>query len=106
MTGGELQERLLQDDYDMVRELAGMNYGPHNIARKLDIDKAAFLRLWRVKDSQLREAYRNGLQDLQDMKDEALILKLQEGSTRAIEIVEKNEEAKKFEAIKQDVFGI
>ena len=98
----ELDSQLLK----YVRKLASGNMAPSDIAVRLGINKAGFMRIWRDKESAIREAYEAGLLDIQAIKAKALKKQIKKGNITAIQIQENHEEESAFEAKKREIFGL
>ena len=91
---------------DEIERLAKANFAPNQIATKLRINKAAFLRLWRDEESEIWKAYQRGRLEIQKLKMEALECEMTDGNITAIQTHEKMEQAANFEAWKQRIFSI
>lgn len=97
----ELDSILLKD----VEKLAGGNMSPSDIALKLDINKASFMRLWRDKESTIREAYERGRLAIEAMKAKKLEKAIKKGNLTARQIHDNQAAEKSFEDLKSEVFG-
>ena len=97
----ELDSQLLEE----IRELAACNLAPSDIALKLGIDKAGFMRIWRDKDSLIREKYDAGRLDIKVNQMNAVNDQVEEGNNTAIQIQAKLIEEAEFEAKKKEIFG-
>lgn len=107
MTKSEaLKERLTQTDLETIQELAEQNQAPRDIALALGVSKAVFMHIWRDKKSQVREYYERGRFEIERKKEQALIDRIErDGKITAIQIHDKKSEARRFEDIKEDIFG-
>lgn len=52
--------RFSDEEITEIMNLAAANYSPELCALHLDVDKQAFIQLWRDKDSDVRQAYNAG----------------------------------------------
>lgn len=98
----ELDSQLLKD----IRKLASGNMAPSDIALKLGVHKAGFMRIWRDKDSAIREAYEGGRLDIEATKAKQLKKEIKGGNITAIQIHDKKAEEAEFEAHKNQIFGL
>jgi|GEM_PF-5999771 len=98
----ELDSQLLKD----IRKLASFNLAPNEIALKLGINKAGFMRIWRDEDSEIREAYDAGRIDIKEEQMIALNDQVEEGNNTAIQIQARLIEEQEFEARKKEIFGL
>lgn len=98
----ELDSQLLEE----IRELAACNLAPSDIALKVGIQKADFLRLWRDESSVIREYYDKGRLDLKSDQMEVLNAQAFEGNKTAIQIQARLIEEQEFEAKKKEIFGL
>ena len=98
----ELDSQLLEE----IRELAACNLAPSDIALKLGIEKAGFLRIWRDRNSLIREKYEAGRLDIRLSQMEALNDQVDEGNNTAIQIQARLIEEADFEAQKKEIFGL
>ena len=73
--------RLLQ-----IEELAGIGYGPREIARYLGEDTRVFLKEWRQENSETREAYDRGRLKVQAEIDLRMAQDAQAGNLTAVQI--------------------
>lgn len=91
---------------DEIERLAAAEFAPSDIAVKLRIDKAAFLRLWRLEESEIWKAYQRGRLEVRRVKMEALRDEMEDGNITAIQTHEKMQYVTDFEAWKQKIFSI
>lgn len=98
----ELDSQLLKD----VEKLAGGNMAPSDIALKLDINKSAFMRIWREKGSSIRDAYERGRLSLDVYKAKKLKSQIKAGNVTAIQIHDNKADVSYFEAKKKEIFGL
>lgn len=98
----ELDSQLLKE----IRKLASCNLAPNEIALKLEINKAGFMRIWRDQDSEIRQAYEAGLLDIEVKKRKALKKEIKAGNITAIQIHDRMTEEAEFEAAKKEIFGL
>mgnify|MGYP005828085135 CR=1 FL=1 len=98
----ELDSQLLKD----IRKLASCNLAPNEIALKLGINKAGFMRIWRDEDSEIRQYYEAGLVDIAVKKRKALNKQIKKGNVTAMQIHDKMSEEAEFEAAKKEIFGL
>lgn len=98
----ELDSQLLK----AIRKLASGNMAPSDIAIKLGINKAAFMRIWRDKDSVIRDEYEAGRLDIEAAKAKQLKKQIKKGNITAIQIADKKAEEADFEAKKRELFNL
>ena len=98
----ELDSQLLKD----IRKLAAANMAPSDIAIKLGINKAGFLRIWRDKNSEIRREWDAGRLDIEATKTKQLKKQIKKGNITAIQIADKKAEEAEFEAMKKEVFSL
>ena len=98
----ELDSQLLKE----IRKLAGYKLAPSDIAVKLGINKAGFMRIWRDDSSMIRQEYEAGRLDIKVKKAKALKKEVKVGNITAIQIQEKHDEESAFEAHKREIFGL
>jgi len=91
---------ILPEQLQEVEELAGINYGPREIAKYLDIPENGFLKAWAEPGSVINKAYHKG----QLMAQAQIDLKLQEsaktGNLTAAQQWQKIKDARDFENVK------
>lgn len=105
MKNHELLSELTPEDFCQIEDLAAQNYAPSTIAQFMDLNKAAFLRLWRDKASSIRNAYEKGKLAIHQEKQITLEEKVQAGDLKAIEIHDRRASEQRFEDIKRDIFN-
>lgn len=98
----ELDSQLLKE----IRKLASANLAPSDIARYLEINKSAFLKFWRKKDSEIRKEYEAGRLDIQLKKIQKLNKQVKKGNLTAIQIHDKLVDETDFQAKKKEIFGL
>lgn len=98
----DLDSQLLKD----IRKLASGNMAPNQIAAKLGINKAGFLRIWRDKGSNIREAYEAGRADIKALKAKKLRKEIKGGNVTAIQIDNNLAQESEFEAKKKEIFEL
>lgn len=94
-----------ESSYETIEEMAEQNYGPREIASFLRVSVQSFMHVWRDTKSRIRESYERGRLEIELKKSEQLKLKVASGSVTAIQIHDKHAEARRFEDIKQQIFG-
>lgn len=97
----ELDSQLLED----IRKLASCNLAPSDIAVKLGINRAGFMRIWRDNSSEIRKAYEAGRVDIQADKMKKLKKMVKKGNVTAMQMHDKLVEETEFEAAKKQIFG-
>lgn len=98
----ELDSQLLKE----IKKLASGNMAPSDIALKLEINKSAFMRIWRDKSSLIRESYESGRLSIQAKKARVLKKEIKGGNITAIQIDDKKAAEAEFEAKKKEIFGL
>lgn len=98
----ELDSALLKE----IEELAGGNMAPSDIALHLEINKSAFMRIWREKDSSIRDAYERGRLAIEAKKAKKIEKKIKKGNLTAIQIHDNKAAVSDFEAKKKEIFGL
>ena len=91
---------------DEIERLAQAEFAPSDIAVKLRINKAAFMRIWRDENSDIWKAYQRGCLEIRRIKMDALQGEIEDGNVTAIQTHEKMQYASDFEAWKQRIFSI
>ena len=99
-------DELQESDLERIEELAGQNFAPSQIAKILGFDKWAFMQLWRDQESILRQRYELGRLSIEEEKQSALVDKIREGNSFAIQIHDKSSRARQFEDIKTEIFNL
>jgi hypothetical protein len=106
MTVVELMATLNEEDFETIESMAMLNAGPRDIARKLAVDLRAFMLAWNTHNNAVRNAYYKGVQELQLVRDAALIDKVREGNMTAVQTVDRDALVQRFQDIKSEVFGL
>lgn len=106
MTLVELEEHISEEDYERIEELAMLNCGPRKIANQMGFSTRAFMIAWNTPNHAVRNAYYRGIQELEIVRDAAVLDKLREGNPTIIQINDKDTAARKFNDIKTEVFGL
>lgn len=88
-----------------IEKLASSHLAPSDIAKKLGVNKSAFMRIWRRKESDIRESYDRGCLAIEAKKAQKLRKQIKAENLTAIQIDDKKQAEANFEAIKNDVFG-
>ena len=102
----EILNVLDSQSLEEIRELAASNFGPSEIALRLGIDRAGFLRIWRDPDSLIRQNYEAGRLRIKEDQMIALNEQVEEGNNTAIQIQARLIEEADFEAKKKEIFGL
>ena len=102
----EILNVLDSQSLEEIQELAARNFGPSEIALKLGVDRAGFLRIWRDSDSLIRRSYESGRLQVKENQMIALNDQVEEGNNTAIQIQARLIEEADFEAKKKEIFGL
>ncbi|UOB16582.1 hypothetical protein [Abyssalbus ytuae] len=102
----KIAENITPSDFETIETMASQNYAPSDIALALGFDKKSFMHIWRDQNSQIRQFYEKGRLDIELKKTEKLLEKIEEGSITAIQQHDKKSEERRFEDIKQTIFGL
>lgn len=105
-TNKEILDALDADTLEHIERLAGANLAPNEIAVRLSINKADFMRVWRDKTSAIREAYEAGIMHIEEAKAESIEFQMRTGSAIAVQIHDKKAREAEFEAAKQEIFEL
>lgn len=105
-TNKEILSVLDEHTLSSIEDLAAGNFAPSDIAVRLSINKAGFMRIWREEGSEIRTAYEKGRLRIKEMKMQALETEVELGNITAIQIHDKHSEELDFEAKKKEIFGL
>lgn len=94
-----------QNILDEVERLASLSFAPNQIAKILEIKRAAFTRLYADKSSTIREAYDRGILKTEEKKMKILKKRMKKSMT-ALQEHNKREADIKFQALKSEIFEI
>lgn len=101
-----IEIKLSDEELVQVEDLAACNYSPELVAKYLDVDKTAFMRLWYNKDSLVRTHYDRGQLVAEfsvNQKQKELAVA---GNITAAQIFLKESEAQKFKnTLNQVLYG-
>jgi hypothetical protein len=94
---------LIDQDIQTIEELAGLQYSWREIAVYLGVNKVKFKAVWSDPDSQLREAYDRGRLVCNTDIQIQLQKNAMAGNITAIQMYEKNRDARKAEDEKERI---
>ncbi len=89
-----------------IEELAAGNMAPSDIALKLEINKSAFMRIWREEGSMIRLAYDAGRLEIEALKMKKLKKMIKKGNLTAMQMHDSKAEEAEFIAMKKQVFDL
>ena len=102
MNTDELPEELSQNE--IIEQLAGLNYGPRDVAVYLGVDTKAFMEAWRNPETDIRESYDRGRLKAQADVNIKLLHNAQSGNITAAQIYEKNRAQIQLENLREQIF--
>ncbi|MUP44899.1 hypothetical protein E0K83_03955 [Gramella sp. BOM4] len=105
-TNAEILDSLDDETVEHIEKLAGGNMASNMIARRLCIPVKDFMRIWRLEDSIIREAYERGRLRMDEVKAESLEFQMRTGNSMAVQIHHTHSREAEFEAAKRDILEL
>jgi hypothetical protein len=102
MNPDELPQELSENE--IIEQLAGLNYGPRDIAVYLGVDTKAFMEAWRNPETDVRECYDRGRLKAQADVNMQLLHNAQTGNITAAQMYEKNRAQIQLDNLREQIF--